>query len=94
MRANEAGRVGMDDAFALGDGAVFGGFLDHHRNVVADDFGQAGGVDGDDLRVVDGEDVGERLDELAMPPNTEAPSVKELVVATTGSLKWRVSWLR
>ena len=31
---------------------------------------------------------------LAMPPNTELPSVKELVEAMTGSLKCRVRWLR
>jgi hypothetical protein len=69
-------------------------FLDHHRDVVADDFGQAGGVDRHDFRVVNREDVGQRLVQVGQPPNTDAPSVKELVVAMTGSLKWRVRWLR
>ena len=47
--------------FARGDRAVLGGFPDHHRNVVADDFRQASRVDRHHFRVVDREDVGQRL---------------------------------
>ena len=44
-----------------GNDAFLGGLLDHHRNVIADDFRQTGRVDGHDFRIVDREDVGQCL---------------------------------
>ena len=61
VRADEARRVRVDDVFAFGNDFFLLGLLDHHRNVVADDFGQTGRVNRDNLRIVNREDVGQRL---------------------------------
>ncbi len=61
--------------------------VDDLGQVVADNLGEARGMDGNHIRTV--RCVKMLLiasTRLAWPPNTEAPSVKELVVAITGSL--------
>ena len=76
----------MDYPLARRNLAFVAGLGDDLRDVVADRLGEASRVDGNDIGIVDGEDVRDRLSRLAWPPNTEEPSVKELVEAMTGSL--------
>ena len=57
VRADVAGRVGVDDVLARRNLALVAGLVDDLRDVVADGLRQAGRVDGDHVGIVDGEDV-------------------------------------
>ena len=85
VRADVAGSVGVDHAFAGGDLALVAG-LGHDLRDALPIVSQSRSMDGDDVGVVDGEDRGMACSRLAWPPKTEQPSVKELVAAITGSL--------
>ena len=61
VRADEARGIAMDHRLAFRDLALVAGLLDDGGNVIADDLREAGGVDGDDFRIIDREDVDERL---------------------------------
>ena len=64
MGADKTWGIGVNDVFALWNDAFLGGLLDHHRDVIADDFRKARGVYGDDFRIVNGEDVGQSLGQI------------------------------
>jgi hypothetical protein len=57
VAADKAGRIGVNDQFTLGNGALLAGLLDDHGNVITDHFGEAGRVDRDNIRFVDREDI-------------------------------------
>ena len=55
MRTHVAGRVGVNDVLAFRNFAFRLRFADDLDHVVADGLRKAGGVDGDNIRVIDGE---------------------------------------
>ena len=67
VRADVAGRVRVDHPLAGGYFSFVARLADDLRDVVADRLREAGGVDGDDVGVVDGEDVRDRLQQVRLP---------------------------
>ena len=66
VRADVAGRVGVDDPLARGNLSFVPRLGDDLGDVVADGLREAGRVDGDHVGIVDGKDVGDGLQQVGL----------------------------
>ena len=86
VRADVAGRVGMDDVLARGNLAFVAGLGDDLGDVVADGLREAGGMHGDHVGLVDGEDIVDGLQQVGLAAEHRGAFGEGAGAAITGSL--------